>query len=197
MRCVCVRACVSITYFLLCLCFLSLLASRRAEKEWGDGLRGLSLQAARYSLLKLEESPPHTKNWRSALIIPVSMTHTDSTLLWDSADLHYTCSVETPTSLLCMLPLHATCLSSFSPCSSPLPSPLSSPFCYCLNYPLFSHLLPCPLLSSPLLSPPIPSPASLPSSPLLPSFPLLYPPLSSSLLPLPSSPLLSPLPPFP
>ena len=38
-----------------------------AEKEWGDGLRGLSLQAARYSLLKLEEAPPHTKNWRCAL----------------------------------------------------------------------------------------------------------------------------------
>ena len=36
----------------------------RAEKEWGDGLRGLALQAARYSLLRLEEGPPHTKNWR-------------------------------------------------------------------------------------------------------------------------------------
>ena len=35
-----------------------------AEKEWGDGLRGLSLNAARYSLLKLEEGSLHTKNWR-------------------------------------------------------------------------------------------------------------------------------------
>lgn len=38
--------------------------SPRAEKEWGDGIRGLSLSAARYALLRLEEGPPHTKNWR-------------------------------------------------------------------------------------------------------------------------------------
>jgi potassium/chloride transporter 4/5/6 len=42
---------------------------RGAEKEWGDGVSGLSLQAARYSLLKLEEAPPHTKNWRPQLLI--------------------------------------------------------------------------------------------------------------------------------
>lgn len=36
----------------------------RAEKEWGDGIRGLSLSAARYALLRLEVGPPHTKNWR-------------------------------------------------------------------------------------------------------------------------------------
>lgn len=36
----------------------------RAEKEWGDGIRGLSLSAARYALLRLEAGPPHTKNWR-------------------------------------------------------------------------------------------------------------------------------------
>ncbi|KAG8521742.1 Solute carrier family 12 member 4 [Galemys pyrenaicus] len=46
-----------------------------AEKEWGDGIRGLSLSAARYALLRLEEGPPHTKNWRvargpSCLLIP-------------------------------------------------------------------------------------------------------------------------------
>ncbi|XP_041455426.1 solute carrier family 12 member 4-like isoform X3 [Lytechinus variegatus] len=40
-----------------------------AEKEWGDGLRGLSLTAARYSLLKLEEGPPHTKNWRPQILV--------------------------------------------------------------------------------------------------------------------------------
>ena len=38
--------------------------SCRAEKEWGDGIRGLAMSAARYSLLKLEDGPPHTKNWR-------------------------------------------------------------------------------------------------------------------------------------
>lgn len=36
----------------------------RAEKEWGDGIRGLSLNAARYALIRLEEVQPHTKNWR-------------------------------------------------------------------------------------------------------------------------------------
>ncbi|KAG9352567.1 hypothetical protein JZ751_020981, partial [Albula glossodonta] len=38
-----------------------------AEKEWGDGIRGLSLSAARYALLRLEAGPPHTKNWRQDL----------------------------------------------------------------------------------------------------------------------------------
>lgn len=37
----------------------------RAEKEWGDGIRGISLSAARFALMRLEEGPPHTKNWRS------------------------------------------------------------------------------------------------------------------------------------
>ena len=35
-----------------------------AKIEWGDGFRGLALSAARYSLMRLEEGPPHTKNWR-------------------------------------------------------------------------------------------------------------------------------------
>lgn len=40
-----------------------------AEKEWGDGIRGLSLSAARYALLRLEEGPPHTKNWRPQILV--------------------------------------------------------------------------------------------------------------------------------
>ena len=47
----------------MCICTCS------AEKEWGDGVSGLSLQAARYSLLKLEEAPLHTKNWRPQLLM--------------------------------------------------------------------------------------------------------------------------------
>lgn len=35
-----------------------------AKKEWGDGIRGLALSAARYGLLRLEEGAVHTKNWR-------------------------------------------------------------------------------------------------------------------------------------
>lgn len=42
---------------------------RGAEKEWGDGLRGLALSAARFSLLRLEEGPPHTKNWRPQIMV--------------------------------------------------------------------------------------------------------------------------------
>ena len=41
----------------------------RAEKEWGDGLRGLAMSAARFALLRLEEGPPHVKNWRPQLLV--------------------------------------------------------------------------------------------------------------------------------
>ncbi|XP_046897600.1 solute carrier family 12 member 4 isoform X1 [Hypomesus transpacificus] len=40
-----------------------------AEKEWGDGIRGLSLSGARYALLRLEAGPPHTKNWRPQVLV--------------------------------------------------------------------------------------------------------------------------------
>ncbi|KAF0047396.1 hypothetical protein F2P81_001029, partial [Scophthalmus maximus] len=40
-----------------------------AVKEWGDGIRGLSLNAARYALIRLEEAPLHTKNWRPQLLV--------------------------------------------------------------------------------------------------------------------------------
>merc|ERR1719228_2582232 len=42
---------------------------RGAEKEWGDGICGLALSAARFSLLRLEDGPPHTKNWRPQILI--------------------------------------------------------------------------------------------------------------------------------
>ncbi|KAJ4925213.1 hypothetical protein JOQ06_017948, partial [Pogonophryne albipinna] len=44
-------------------CIYKYIEYRGAEKEWGDGIRGLSLNAARYALIRLEEAPPHTKNW--------------------------------------------------------------------------------------------------------------------------------------
>lgn len=55
------------------------IAYRGAEKEWGDGMRGLSLQAARYSLLQLEEGPLHTKNWRPQLLVLCKLHPTDLT----------------------------------------------------------------------------------------------------------------------
>ena len=45
------------------------IAYRGAEKEWGDGVKGLSLQLARYALLQLEERPLHPKNWRPQLLV--------------------------------------------------------------------------------------------------------------------------------
>lgn len=41
-----------------------LLFTFRAKKEWGDGLRGLALSTAQYSLLKAEENKMNAKNWR-------------------------------------------------------------------------------------------------------------------------------------
>ncbi|XP_015275440.1 PREDICTED: solute carrier family 12 member 7-like [Gekko japonicus] len=44
-----------------------------AEKEWGDGIRGLSLNAARYALLRVEQGPPHTKNWRPQVLVLLNL----------------------------------------------------------------------------------------------------------------------------
>ncbi|KAG7228208.1 hypothetical protein INR49_013371 [Caranx melampygus] len=44
-----------------------------AEKEWGDGIRGISLSAARFALMRLEEGPPHTKNWRPQILVLVNV----------------------------------------------------------------------------------------------------------------------------
>ncbi|XP_053738826.1 solute carrier family 12 member 7-like isoform X1 [Synchiropus splendidus] len=50
-------------------CIYKYIEYRGAVKEWGDGIRGLSLNAARYALIRLEEAPPHTKNWRPQLLV--------------------------------------------------------------------------------------------------------------------------------
>ncbi|VDK84015.1 unnamed protein product [Onchocerca ochengi] len=68
------------------LCFFIMFASRwqyavfsiiltfaiyKAKKEWGDGIRGLALSTAQYSLLKVEDKDPHPKNWRPQLLVLV------------------------------------------------------------------------------------------------------------------------------
>uniref|UniRef100_T1IJ08 Solute carrier family 12 member 4 n=1 Tax=Strigamia maritima TaxID=126957 RepID=T1IJ08_STRMM len=53
----------------IAVCIYKYIEYRGAEKEWGDGLRGLALSAARFSLLRLEEGPPHTKNWRPQILV--------------------------------------------------------------------------------------------------------------------------------
>ncbi|XP_018551399.1 solute carrier family 12 member 7 isoform X3 [Lates calcarifer] len=50
-------------------CIYKYIEYRGAEKEWGDGIRGLSLNAARYALIRLEEVQLHTKNWRPQLLV--------------------------------------------------------------------------------------------------------------------------------
>ena len=47
-----------------------------AEKEWGDGIRGLQLQAARYSLLAADHATSHVKNWRPQLLALLSYKET-------------------------------------------------------------------------------------------------------------------------
>uniref|UniRef100_A0AAR2K1H7 Solute carrier family 12 member 7a n=1 Tax=Pygocentrus nattereri TaxID=42514 RepID=A0AAR2K1H7_PYGNA len=54
-------------------CIYKYIEYRGAEKEWGDGIRGLSLNAARYALIKLEEAPPHTKNWRPQMLVLLTL----------------------------------------------------------------------------------------------------------------------------
>ncbi|XP_063683776.1 solute carrier family 12 member 6-like isoform X3 [Bolinopsis microptera] len=47
-----------------------------AEKEWGDGIRGLQLQAAKYSLLSADRESLHIKNWRPQLLALLSYKET-------------------------------------------------------------------------------------------------------------------------
>jgi hypothetical protein len=49
-----------------------------AEKEWGDGIRGLSMSAARFALLRLEDSPPHVKNWRPQILLLIKCNRIDN-----------------------------------------------------------------------------------------------------------------------
>ncbi|CAL1529351.1 unnamed protein product [Lymnaea stagnalis] len=50
-------------------CIYKYIEYKGAEQEWGDGIRGLAMSAARYSLLRLQAGPPHTKNWRPQLLV--------------------------------------------------------------------------------------------------------------------------------
>jgi hypothetical protein len=52
---------------LLSFIFFIIEYAQASKQEWGDGLRGLSLQAARYSLLRLQDYTPSGKNWRVSI----------------------------------------------------------------------------------------------------------------------------------
>ncbi|KAM5157163.1 solute carrier family 12 member 7 isoform 1-T1 [Mantella aurantiaca] len=54
-------------------CIYKYIEYRGAEKEWGDGIRGLSLNAARYALLRVEHGTTHTKNWRPQILVLLNL----------------------------------------------------------------------------------------------------------------------------
>ncbi|CAI2349879.1 unnamed protein product [Caenorhabditis sp. 36 PRJEB53466] len=58
---------------LLCLAIYKYVEWKGAKKEWGDGIRGLALTTAQYSLMKIEDKEPHPKNWRPQLLLLLSM----------------------------------------------------------------------------------------------------------------------------
>ncbi|XP_069735227.1 solute carrier family 12 member 6-like [Phaenicophaeus curvirostris] len=46
---------------------------RGAQSEWGEGLRGLFLSAARFALLRLEDGEPPAPSWRPQLLVLVKL----------------------------------------------------------------------------------------------------------------------------
>ncbi|KAL0628959.1 Solute carrier family 12 member 7, partial [Plecturocebus cupreus] len=63
----------ALSAMLIASCIYKYIEYRGAEKEWGDGIRGLSLNAARYALLRVEHGPPHTKNWRPQVLVMLNL----------------------------------------------------------------------------------------------------------------------------
>ncbi|XP_064231902.1 solute carrier family 12 member 7 isoform X2 [Aotus nancymaae] len=63
----------ALSAMLVASCIYKYIEYRGAEKEWGDGIRGLSLNAARYALLRVEHGPPHTKNWRPQVLVMLNL----------------------------------------------------------------------------------------------------------------------------
>ncbi len=73
-----VRWYYAIVAIAIAICIYKYIEFKGAEKEWGDGIRGLSMSAARYALLKLEDSPPHVKNWRPQILLLLKCNETSS-----------------------------------------------------------------------------------------------------------------------
>uniref|UniRef100_F1KS71 Sodium/chloride cotransporter 3 n=2 Tax=Ascaris TaxID=6251 RepID=F1KS71_ASCSU len=57
----------------LCIAIYKYVEWKGAKKEWGDGIRGLALSTAQYSLMKIEDKDPHPKNFRPQLLLLFSM----------------------------------------------------------------------------------------------------------------------------
>ncbi|CAF0943337.1 unnamed protein product [Adineta ricciae] len=79
-------------YFALVAMFIAIviykfIEYKGAEKEWGDGIRGLSMSAARYALFRVDEAPPHTKNWRPQLLAFINVQKNEDN---ETYTLHHT-----------------------------------------------------------------------------------------------------------
>ncbi|KAL3091353.1 hypothetical protein niasHS_007146 [Heterodera schachtii] len=58
---------------ILCFAIYKYVEWKGGKKEWGDGIRGLALSTAQYSLMQISEKSAHPKNWRPQLLILQSM----------------------------------------------------------------------------------------------------------------------------
>ncbi|KAL3103308.1 hypothetical protein niasHS_002494 [Heterodera schachtii] len=63
----------AILSIVFCIVIYKYVEWKGAKKEWGDGIRGLALSTAQYSLMQIPEKDPHPKNWRPQLLILQSM----------------------------------------------------------------------------------------------------------------------------
>uniref|UniRef100_A0A914BUW3 Solute carrier family 12 member 6 n=1 Tax=Acrobeloides nanus TaxID=290746 RepID=A0A914BUW3_9BILA len=63
----------SLIVLILCFAIYKYVEYKGAKKEWGDGIRGLALSTAQYSLMKIDERDPHPKNWRPQILVLHSM----------------------------------------------------------------------------------------------------------------------------
>uniref|UniRef100_A0A1I7YN09 Solute carrier family 12 member 6 n=1 Tax=Steinernema glaseri TaxID=37863 RepID=A0A1I7YN09_9BILA len=64
----------------LCVVIYKYVEWKGAKKEWGDGIRGLALTTAQYSLMKIEDKDPHPKNWRPQVLLIHSMPWSKETV---------------------------------------------------------------------------------------------------------------------
>ncbi|GMT24173.1 hypothetical protein PFISCL1PPCAC_15470 [Pristionchus fissidentatus] len=64
----------------LCAAIYKYVEWKGAKKEWGDGIRGLALTTAQYSLMKIEDKDPHPKNWRPQLLLILSQSWSRETV---------------------------------------------------------------------------------------------------------------------
>ncbi len=74
-----VRWYYAIVAIIIACCIYKYIEYKGAEKEWGDGIRGLSMSAARFALVKLEEEPPHVKNWRPQIMLLAKCRNNEKT----------------------------------------------------------------------------------------------------------------------